>query len=127
MSSPFRLVLIDDDPDLRKLVKLTLEFTAGWQILAAAGGAEGIELVRRHRPDAVLVDLMMPEMDGYDVCRRLSADSATAAIPRVLLTARREVDEDRMREVGAAGVVLKPFDPDDLARQVRELCGPASP
>ena len=119
--------MIDDDPDLRKLVKLTLEFTAGWQILAAAGGAEGIELVRRHRPDAVLVDLMMPEMDGYDVCRRLSADSATAAIPRVLLTARREVDEDRMREVGAAGVVLKPFDPDDLARQVRELCGPASP
>jgi CheY-like chemotaxis protein len=127
MSSPFRLVLIDDDPDLRKLVKLTLEFTAGWEVLVAAGGAEGIELTRRHRPDAVLVDLMMPEMDGYEVCRRLSADAGTAAIPRVLLTARREVDESRMREVGAAGVVVKPFDPDDLARQVRDLCGAASP
>lgn len=122
MSTPFQLVLIDDDPDLRKLVKLTLEFTAGWEVWTAVDGPDGIEQVRRHKPDAVLVDLMMPGMDGYEVCRRLQDDAGTRRVPLVLLTARREVDEGRVKEVGAAGVILKPFDPDGLADRVLELC-----
>lgn len=115
-------MLIDDDPDLRKLVKLTLEFTAGWEVWTAVDGPDGIEQVRRHKPDAVLVDLMMPGMDGYEVCRRLQDDAGTRRVPLVLLTARREVDEGRVKEVGAAGVILKPFDPDGLADRVLELC-----
>lgn len=122
MTTPLQLVLIDDDPDLRKLVKLTLEFTAGWEVYAAADGPEGIELVRERRPAVVLVDVMMPGMDGYEVCRQLKADDETASIPLVLLTARRELDEAALRECGAVGVVQKPFDPDQLAEQVRELC-----
>jgi CheY-like chemotaxis protein len=65
---------------------------------------------------------MMPEMDGYEVCRRLKADAATAAVPVVMLTARRDLDEGLLAGTGAAGVLLKPFQPQDLARQVRELC-----
>jgi len=65
---------------------------------------------------------MMPELDGYEVCRRLKADPATGAVPIVLLTARRDLDQRRLAESGAAGVVVKPFQPDDLAREVRALC-----
>jgi DNA-binding response OmpR family regulator len=70
---------------------------------------------------------MLPGMDGYAVCRALKADSATAAIPLVLLTARKEIDEAAVRSVGAAGVLFKPFNPDDLADQIRALCAPPGP
>ena len=98
MGSPFRVVLIDDDPDLRKLVKLTLEFTAGWEVFTAAGGAEGIEVVRETKPDVAVVDYMMPEMDGYEVSRRLRQESETASVPIVFLTARRELDDAQVEE-----------------------------
>ncbi len=119
----FRVVLIDDDPDLRKLVKLALEFTAGWEVTAASDGVEGIEAVRRIKPDVAVVDYMMPGMDGYEVCQRLKGDPDTAHIPLVFLTARKELDEAKVKEVGAVGVVVKPFDPEQLAYQLRELCG----
>ncbi|KPK65855.1 MAG: chemotaxis protein CheY [Gemmatimonas sp. SG8_38_2] len=119
----FRVVLIDDDPDLRKLVKLTLEFTAGWEVTTAEGGMEGIEAVRQLRPDVAVVDFMMPGMDGYEVCRKLKEDPETADIPLIFLTARKELDRLKVEEVGAVGVVVKPFDPDQLARQLLELCG----
>jgi CheY-like chemotaxis protein len=118
----FRVVLIDDDPDLRKLVKLTLEYTAGWEVTTAAGGTEGIEEVRKAKPDVAVVDIMMPEMDGYEVCRRLKEEPQTAEIPVVCLTARKELDTARVEEVGAAGVVVKPFEPGQLASELRALC-----
>lgn len=121
MGSAFRVVLIDDDPDLRKLVKLTLEFTAGWKVTTAADGPEGIAAVRTAQPDVAVVDVMMPGMDGYEVCRRLKGDPATAGIPVVFLTARKELGELRLDEVGALGVVMKPFEPDELAERLREL------
>jgi DNA-binding response OmpR family regulator len=122
MAPAFSVVVIDDDPDLRQLIRLTLQFTAGWDVATAADGPSGIAAVGARHPDAVIVDLMMPGMDGYEVCRRLKAEAATARIPLVLLTARKELDEDRVREVGAAGVILKPFDLDQLAERVRTLC-----
>jgi CheY-like chemotaxis protein len=121
MGTSFRVVMVDDDPDLRKLFKLTLEFTAGWEVEVAADGAEGIEAVRKHKPDVAVVDLMMPGMDGYEVCERLKGDAETARIPVVFLTARKELDEERVRELGAAGVVFKPFEPDELAEELRKL------
>ena len=122
MARPFRALIIDDDRDLALLVRRTLEFTAGWEVVTAASGASGIELARSAALDVILVDLMMPELDGYEVCRRLKADPATGAVPIVLLTARRDLDQRRLAESGAAGVVFKPFQPDDLAREVRALC-----
>jgi two-component system, OmpR family, alkaline phosphatase synthesis response regulator PhoP len=122
MADTFRALIIDDDPDLLRLVQRTLEFTAGWDVTTAGSGAAGIELARRAPPDVILVDVMMPEMDGYEVCRRLKADPATGTVPIVLLTARRDLNQARLAETGAAGVVLKPFQPDELASQVREFC-----
>ena len=122
MAEPFRALIIDDDPDLLRLVRRTLEFTAGWRVVTAGSGTAGIELARSATLDVILVDVMMPEMDGYEVCRRLKADPATAAVPIVLLTARRDLNQARLAETGVAGVVLKPFQPEELARQVREFC-----
>lgn len=122
MPGAFRALIIDDDRDLLMLIRRTLEFTAGWEVVTAGSGPVGIELARSAAPDVVLVDVMMPEMDGYEVCRRLKADPATAGVPIVLLTARRELDQRRLAGTGAAGVVFKPFQPEDLAQQVREFC-----
>ena len=122
MLDHFRALIIDDDRDLLKLIQRTLEFTAGWEVHTAPSGASGLELARRLGPNVILVDVMMPEIDGYEVCRRLKADPVTAGVPIVLLTARRDLDDARVQETGAAGVVFKPFQPEDLARRVRELC-----
>jgi CheY-like chemotaxis protein len=122
MAHTFRALIIDDDPDLLRLVGRTLEFTAGWDVVTAGSGAAGIELARSATLDVILVDVMMPEMDGYEVCRRLKADPATGTVPIILLTARRDLNQARLAEIGVAGVVLKPFQPEELARQVREFC-----
>jgi two-component system phosphate regulon response regulator PhoB len=119
MAPPVRVVVIDDDRDLRHLIKLTMEFTAGWQVEVAGDGEAGIALTQRVRPDVVVADLMMPGMDGYEVCRRLHADPATAAIPVIVLTARKEIDQARLAQAGAAGVLFKPFEPDELASRIR--------
>lgn len=118
----FRALIIDDDLDLLLLVRRTLEFTAGWEVHTASSGTAGIELARTLAPDVVLVDVMMPELDGYEVCRRLKADEATSRIPVVLLTARREMNQARTTEAGVAGVLYKPFQPAELAAQIRDFC-----
>lgn len=123
MTPPFRVVLIDDDPDLRQLIKVTLEFTAGWEVATAGNGADGIELVRKLNPDAVLADVMMPVMDGYEVCHRLKQDPRSATIPVVLLTARKELDDALIESSGAAGVLFKPFELDELVARIRQFCG----
>ena len=122
MADTFRALIIDDDRDLLLLVRRTLEFTAGWEVHTALSGTAGIELARTVAPNVILVDLMMPEMDGYEVARRLKADAATSDVPIVLLTARRDLDQRRLERTGAAGVVFKPFQPGDLARQVQDFC-----
>ena len=121
MSGSFRVVVIDDDPDLRTLIKLTLEFNAGWEVTTAADGSEGIEAVRREKPAAAIIDIMMPDMDGYEVCRHLKGDPETSSVPLVFLTARKEHDEERIAAVGAKGVVVKPFDPDTLASELQAV------
>jgi two-component system, OmpR family, phosphate regulon response regulator PhoB len=121
-----RAVLIEDDADLRRVVQLTLQFGASWSVTTAPDGLAGIEAVRQLRPDVVLVDLMMPGMDGYEVCRRLLADDATRAIPIVLLTARQNLDPERVRASGARGVITKPFDLDALAPSILSLCAGAA-
>ncbi len=123
MTRPFRVVLVDDDPDLRQLIKVTLEFTAGWEVATASNGADGIELVRKLNPDAVIADVRMPVMDGYEVCHRLKQDPRSAMIPVVLLTARKELDDALIESSGAVGVLFKPFEPDELAARIRQLCG----
>ena len=116
-----RVVLIEDDADLRRVVQLTLQFGASWIVETAPEGLSGIDMVKREQPDIVLVDLMMPGMDGYEVCRRLAADERTRGIPIVVLTARQNLDPDRVRASGARGVITKPFDLDTLAPTILRL------
>ncbi len=122
MADAFRALIIDDDRDLLSLIRRTLEFTAGWEVHTALSGAAGIELARAVSPNVILIDVMMPEIDGYEVARRLKADARLGGVPIVLLTARRDLDQRRLAATGAAGVVFKPFQPAELAQQVRELC-----
>jgi two-component system, OmpR family, alkaline phosphatase synthesis response regulator PhoP len=118
------LVLIDDDDDIREIAQLSLELGAGWTIHAAASGEEGIAAAIAHRPDAILLDVMMPILDGPATLDRLRQDDRTRAIPVVFLTAKaRPAERDRLAGLDVAGVLPKPFDPMTLADQLRATLG----
>jgi DNA-binding response OmpR family regulator len=110
-----RILVIDDEPSSRLLTRVNLG-ASGIEVLEASDGEAGIELARLERPDLVLLDVMMPEVDGWDVARRLGGDEATSEIPIVFLTARAEqADRVQGRELGGVAYLLKPFDPVSLA------------
>ena len=118
------VLVVDDDDSVREITVLALEVVAGWRVIAAAGGAEALELARSHRPDAVLLDVMMPEMDGPTTLRHLQADDATRDIPVILLTAKVLTGErQQWEELAIRGVIAKPFDPMDLHAEVARLAG----
>ena len=114
-----RVLVIDDEAPIRMLCRVNLE-AEGMEVLEAADGRLGIEVARKERPDAVLLDVMMPGLDGWHVARRLLADEATSALPIVFLTARADV-RDRLRadDVGGFEYVTKPFNPVELAGVVK--------
>ena len=119
-----RILIIDDEDDIREVAALSLEATAGWTILTASSGQEGIETAARERPEAILMDVMMPQMDGPTTFRQMQANPATAGIPVVLLTAKVQgVDQRRFAGLGVAAVLFKPFDPLTLATQIEEALG----
>jgi CheY-like chemotaxis protein len=120
-----RILIVDDEDDIREVAQIALEQVAGWQTLAARCGAEGLARARADRPDAILLDVMMPDMDGTQVVAALKADPNTAAIPVIMLTA--SVQSTRRPPAGAAGVILKPFDPLLLGLQVAEILGWPAP
>ena len=111
-----RILVVDDEPDIREVAQIALEEIAGWEIIDAASGVEGIARAQKERPDAILLDMMMPDMHGAEVLTNLKADPGTAAIPVIFLTAK--VQAARQPPNGAAGVILKPFDPLQLASQI---------
>ena len=116
-----RILVIDDDESLLQMMSLMLK-RAGHQTIMASNGYEGIEIARREGPDAAIVDVMMPELDGPTVLGLLREDSVTAGIPVVFITARTQAQEvAHLRALGASGVIAKPFDPMALAGQVRDL------
>jgi CheY-like chemotaxis protein len=116
------LLIIDDDDDIREIVQLTLEMSAPWRILAASSGAEGVALAASELPDGILLDVMMPGLDGPATLERLREDPATREIPVIFLTAKaRAADRDRLAELNTAGVLSKPFDPAELPRQIAAL------
>lgn len=117
-----RILLIEDDPDIQRMVQLSLKFQGGHEVMVASGGQEGIAKAEQERPDLILLDVMMPEMDGYETCRRLKANPATASIPIVFLSARAQQSEiQKGRELGAIGYLVKPFDPMTLSDQLQEM------
>ncbi|MDB5097770.1 MAG: response regulator with CheY-like receiver, AAA-type ATPase, and DNA-binding domain [Cyanobacteria bacterium RYN_339] len=119
-----RVLIIDDDPFIREVAQTCLEVTAGWEVLTAPGGPEGLALAATEQLDAIVLDVMMPGMDGPTVFARLQADEATRGIPVVFLTAKAGADERaRLTAAGAAGALEKPFDPRTLAQRVAAFVG----
>lgn len=117
-----RILLIEDDPDIQKMVELSLKYQGGHQVSVASGGKEGLEKANAVKPDLILLDVMMPEMDGYETCRRLKADPATQQIPVIFLSARAQQAEiQKGKDLGAIGYLVKPFDPMSLSSQLEAL------
>lgn len=119
-----RLLCVDDEVDIRVILELALELDPVFEVEIVSSGAEMLERAARGGYDLFVVDGMMPVMDGYETCRRLKADPATAAVPVVFLTAKTQREEiDRALSLGAAACLTKPFDPLTLAAELRAALG----
>jgi CheY-like chemotaxis protein len=119
-----KILLVDDEDDIREVAQMSLEMTAGWEVVTAASGVDALRLAAEERPDAILLDVMMPGMDGPATARALHASSDTAQIPIILLTAKvQAADRRRFDDLGIAGMLSKPFDPMELAAQVSGVLG----
>ena len=119
-----RVLVIDDEEDIREVAQVSLETVAGWEVLTASSGAEGLTVAQSQQLDVILLDVMMPEMDGPTTFQKLQEHEATRHIPVILLTAKvQAADVRRFSELGVAGLIAKPFDPLKLARQVAEALG----
>ncbi|HYU41701.1 MAG TPA: response regulator [Vicinamibacteria bacterium] len=119
-----KVLIVDDEPDIRRIAKLGLSRVGGMEVVEAANGAEALVRAKEDKPDAVLLDVMMPGLDGPSTLARLREDPATSGIPVVFLTAKAIAAElERLKVLGAAGVLTKPFDPMTLARELRAVLG----
>lgn len=119
-----RILIIDDEDDIRQVAALSLETIAGWDVIVASSGAQGLLRAEEHQPDAILLDVMMPGMDGPSTFRELRKNPATAKIPVMLLTAKVQgPDQRRFADLGVEAVLLKPFDPLTLAAQMSQVLG----
>ena len=105
-----RILIIDDEDDIREVAALSLETVAGWEVAMASSGAQGLVRAAEYSPDAILLDVMMPGMDGPSTFRELRKNPATAQIPVLFLTARSGNDQRRFTDLGSGGA-FKPFDP----------------
>jgi twitching motility two-component system response regulator PilH len=117
-----RLVLvIEDDPDQRRFLERML-VGGGWRVIAASDGDTGLLAASEHQPDAIVLDIMMPRLNGYQTCRRLKADPATSTIPVIIVTTKDQpADEFWAKEVGAEAFLAKPVDIRDLVDLLNRL------
>ena len=116
-----RVLVIDDEAPIRLLCRVNLE-AEGMEVLEAADGPSGLDAAREHHPDVILLDVMMPGLDGWRVAEQLLEDEGTSQIPIIFLTARAEFrDRARGLDIGGVDYVTKPFNPVDLAPLVRDL------
>jgi two-component system alkaline phosphatase synthesis response regulator PhoP len=124
MTKTRRVLIVDDEDDIREVARISLHLVGGWEVLTARSGAEGIATAGRERPDAILLDVMMPDLDGPATFQRLQADEATRDIPVILLTAKvQAADRRRFTDLGVRGVIAKPFDPMTLSREIAQILG----
>jgi len=118
-----RILLIEDEQDMVEAVRIRLEAN-GFEVIAASDGPEGLSKARTVMPDLVILDVMLPKMDGFKVCRMLKFDEKFAKIPIIMFTARtQQADIARGKEMGADAYVTKPFKSEELLAKIRELLG----
>jgi PAS domain S-box-containing protein len=119
-----QVLMVDDDPDIQAVALVALEVMGGYSVVLAGSGEEGVRLAREHLPDVILLDVMMPGLDGPATLVRLREDPATAGIPVVFLTAKAQATErERLAGMHVAGILSKPFDPMSLAGELGHLMG----
>ena len=117
-----KVLLVDDEDDIRKVGRLSLEAVGKFQTLVAASPAEALEIAAREQPDLILLDMMMPGMDGLTALGELRKIATLAATPVIFMTARvQRAETERYLQAGAIGVIQKPFDPMTLPGEIRQL------
>ena len=117
-----KVLLVEDDEDIQKVARISLQFRGGWEVSLAANGEEGLAKAASERPDLILLDCMMPKMDGYETCRRLKQDPSLCHIPVIFLTAKaQEVEVKKGLSLGAIGYLIKPFNPLSLVSEIQQI------
>ena len=116
-----RILVVDDEIYIVHILEFTLTME-GYEVLTAADGEEALRKIEQERPDLVVVDIMMPKLDGYEVCRRVRQDEEFQHLPVILLSAKgRPIDRETGLEVGADDYIVKPFSPRRLLEKIRDL------
>lgn len=116
-----KILMVDDEEDILKVLRFRLEAN-DYEVLTASDGQEGLNKARSEKPDLVILDLMLPKLDGYKVCRMLKFDEACKSIPIIIFTAKAQrKDEELGMEMGADAYISKPFEPEILLAKIKEL------
>lgn len=119
-----KVLIVDDDDDVREATQISLEITSNWQIITASSGREGVIKAIAEQPDLILLDVMMPVMDGLETFTELQANSVTQSIPVILLTAKAQPAEIRVfTKLQVSDVITKPYDPFELSDRVAKILG----
>jgi twitching motility two-component system response regulator PilG len=120
ISHPTTVLIVDDSPTIRRLVEITLS-REGYQVISAVDGQDGLDKIMEEPPDLVLLDITMPRLNGYQLCKAIKENKNTANIPVIMLSGKDDVaDKEMGRKVGSSGYITKPFEPDELVEYVRE-------
>ncbi len=116
-----KILIIEDDSSAARLIGYAFEHE-GHEVLSASNGLQGMVMVREKRPDVIILDVMLPGLDGFEVCNRLKSDERTAHIPIVMLSAKgQDVDVETGKKVGADEYIVKPIDPDELLSRIEKF------
>ena len=117
-----QVLVVDDDDGVRKTIELSLQVTTDWKILTAASGKEGLNIAQTEQPDAILLDVMMPNIDGIETFHQLQSSHITKEIPVIFLTATvSKKEQQSLKNLSIQGLIFKPFDALDLHEQICNL------
>lgn len=116
-----RILIVDDEERIREVVRACLVKLAKWEAITAASGAEAIQIAALKQPDAILLDVSMPGMDGVETLQHLQSNPQTQAIPVIFLTAKvQPLEQAQYQQLGVAGLIVKPFDPLQISKEISQ-------